>query len=325
MARAFGATARPPDRGGSARGGQAGHRRAAGWTSASTRSATPTRSTWPARLARKRGTLSLVGVYAERTDVHMGIVWIKGLTMVTGQANVIAHVDRVLAMMSAGRARPDAAGIAAHEARRGAGGVRGLRPPRGAQDRPLALDEPLTRPAWRKHDRHRSTDALSEAPRAFLEGPHELLIGGERGRRPTGGPSRRSTPRPASRSPRSHYGGAADVDRAVAAARAAFDRGPWRAAPAAERGLLMNRLADLMEEHADELARDRVARQRQAGEARPDRRRRGRGRAPALLRGLADQDRGRRDPGRADRHPLSTRARSRSASAGRSSRGTSRC
>ncbi len=32
----------------------------------------------------------------------MGIVWLKGLTMVTGQANVIGHVDRVLAMMSAG-------------------------------------------------------------------------------------------------------------------------------------------------------------------------------------------------------------------------------
>jgi alcohol dehydrogenase len=55
-----------------------------------------------ARLARSRGTLSLVGVYAERTDVHMGIVWLKGLSLVTGQANVIGHVDRVIAMMSAG-------------------------------------------------------------------------------------------------------------------------------------------------------------------------------------------------------------------------------
>jgi threonine dehydrogenase-like Zn-dependent dehydrogenase len=55
-----------------------------------------------AKLARARGTLSLVGVYAERTDVHMGIVWLKGLTVVTGQANVIGHVDRVLSMMSAG-------------------------------------------------------------------------------------------------------------------------------------------------------------------------------------------------------------------------------
>src|SRR5712671_2147344 len=47
---------------------------------------------------------------------------------------------------------------------------------------------------------------------------------------------------------------AADVDKAVAAARAAFDKGPWRKMSAAERGVLMNRLADLTEKHADELA-----------------------------------------------------------------------
>jgi glutathione-independent formaldehyde dehydrogenase len=32
----------------------------------------------------------------------MGIVWIKSLRLVTGHANVIGHVDTVLAMMSAG-------------------------------------------------------------------------------------------------------------------------------------------------------------------------------------------------------------------------------
>jgi aldehyde dehydrogenase (NAD+) len=48
---------------------------------------------------------------------------------------------------------------------------------------------------------------------------------------------------------------AADVDRAVAAARHAFERGPWRKTAAAERGRLLNKLADLIERHADELAR----------------------------------------------------------------------
>jgi len=43
-----------------------------------------------------------IGVYAERTDVHMGLMWLKALTLRGGQANVIAHVDRVLAMLSAG-------------------------------------------------------------------------------------------------------------------------------------------------------------------------------------------------------------------------------
>ena len=54
------------------------------------------------RLARKAGTVSAIGVYAERIQVHMGIVWIKALTLTTGHANVIGHVDRVLAMMSGG-------------------------------------------------------------------------------------------------------------------------------------------------------------------------------------------------------------------------------
>jgi aldehyde dehydrogenase (NAD+) len=48
---------------------------------------------------------------------------------------------------------------------------------------------------------------------------------------------------------------AADVDRAVKAARHAFDKGPWRRMSASERGRLMNKLADLIEKHASELAR----------------------------------------------------------------------
>jgi 2-desacetyl-2-hydroxyethyl bacteriochlorophyllide A dehydrogenase len=55
-----------------------------------------------ARVTRKVGTVAVIGVYAERVPVHMGIVWIKALTLKTGHANVIGHVDRVLAMMAAG-------------------------------------------------------------------------------------------------------------------------------------------------------------------------------------------------------------------------------
>src|SRR5258708_38889963 len=47
---------------------------------------------------------------------------------------------------------------------------------------------------------------------------------------------------------------APDVDKAVAAARAAFDKGPWRQMRASQRGALMNKLADLIEKHTDELA-----------------------------------------------------------------------
>ena len=49
--------------------------------------------------------------------------------------------------------------------------------------------------------------------------------------------------------------GSADVDKAVQAARNAFERGPWRSMNASERGRLLHRLADLIEAHGDELAR----------------------------------------------------------------------
>jgi betaine-aldehyde dehydrogenase len=50
-------------------------------------------------------------------------------------------------------------------------------------------------------------------------------------------------------------GTAADVDRAVAAARAAFRDGRWARMLLAERVAVLNRLADLTDEQADELAR----------------------------------------------------------------------
>jgi len=48
---------------------------------------------------------------------------------------------------------------------------------------------------------------------------------------------------------------AVDVDKAVKAARAAFERGPWRKMSASQRGRLLYRLADLIEQNADEIAR----------------------------------------------------------------------
>ena len=49
-------------------------------------------------------------------------------------------------------------------------------------------------------------------------------------------------------------GDAADIALAVKAARKAFDTGPWRKTDARDRGIMMNRLADLIESHIDELA-----------------------------------------------------------------------
>ncbi len=58
------------------------------------------------RLTRKAGTVSATGVYAERIQLHMGIVWIKALTLRTGHANVIKHVDPVLELLAAGELDP---------------------------------------------------------------------------------------------------------------------------------------------------------------------------------------------------------------------------
>jgi aminomuconate-semialdehyde/2-hydroxymuconate-6-semialdehyde dehydrogenase len=49
-------------------------------------------------------------------------------------------------------------------------------------------------------------------------------------------------------------GGKADADHAVAAARRAFEDGRWSRLGFTERGRILHKLADLMEEHADELA-----------------------------------------------------------------------
>jgi 2-desacetyl-2-hydroxyethyl bacteriochlorophyllide A dehydrogenase len=58
------------------------------------------------RLTRKSGTVQVVGVYAERCEVHMGLFWIKALSMRSGHANVIGHVDSVLELMASGRLDP---------------------------------------------------------------------------------------------------------------------------------------------------------------------------------------------------------------------------
>src|SRR5690606_20781096 len=45
-----------------------------------------------------------------------------------------------------------------------------------------------------------------------------------------------------------------DVDRAIAAARAAFDDGRWRNLPPVAREKIMHRIADLIDQHAEEFA-----------------------------------------------------------------------
>jgi 2-desacetyl-2-hydroxyethyl bacteriochlorophyllide A dehydrogenase len=57
-------------------------------------------------LVRDAGTVSGIGAYAGKGEVPLGLAWLKGVTLRLGLANVIAHVDRVLAMVSAGLLDP---------------------------------------------------------------------------------------------------------------------------------------------------------------------------------------------------------------------------
>lgn len=54
-------------------------------------------------------------------------------------------------------------------------------------------------------------------------------------------------------------GGVAETERAIRAARAAFDRGPWPRMTGAERAAVLHRAADRVRERADELARMEAA------------------------------------------------------------------
>jgi 2-desacetyl-2-hydroxyethyl bacteriochlorophyllide A dehydrogenase len=58
------------------------------------------------RLTRKAGVIVAIGVYAEPCQVHMGLVWIKALTVRSGHANVIGHLDHVLGMLATGKLDP---------------------------------------------------------------------------------------------------------------------------------------------------------------------------------------------------------------------------
>ncbi len=57
-------------------------------------------------LARDAGTVSGIGAYAGKAEIPLGLAWLKGLSLRLGLANVIAHVDRVLALMETGKLDP---------------------------------------------------------------------------------------------------------------------------------------------------------------------------------------------------------------------------
>jgi gamma-glutamyl-gamma-aminobutyraldehyde dehydrogenase len=87
-----------------------------------------------------------------------------------------------------------------------------------------------------------------------LEVPAALLIGGEQRPAVDGGVRAIPTPRDGKHLVDLAWAQVADADVAVAAARRAFDQGPWPRMGARERGEILFRLADLCDQHRDEIA-----------------------------------------------------------------------
>jgi acyl-CoA reductase-like NAD-dependent aldehyde dehydrogenase len=97
-------------------------------------------------------------------------------------------------------------------------------------------------------------DALSDAARSFAAGPHRLLVGGERLDAADGRTFETLDPATGRAIADVPQAGAEDVNRAVGAAREAFEDGRWSGIAAAKRTRAMLALADAIESHADELA-----------------------------------------------------------------------
>ncbi|MFL5883839.1 MAG: aldehyde dehydrogenase family protein, partial [Thermoleophilaceae bacterium] len=99
-----------------------------------------------------------------------------------------------------------------------------------------------------------TAEALSEPARFFVgAGPHKLLIDGDWAEAADGRAFETIDPATGEAICEVAHAGAQDVDRAVKAASAALE-GKWAQMPAAGREQLIHRLADLVEQHGDELA-----------------------------------------------------------------------
>jgi phenylacetaldehyde dehydrogenase len=95
---------------------------------------------------------------------------------------------------------------------------------------------------------------LREEVSSFLGRPRPMLIGGRWVEAASGRSFETLDPATGETLARVAEGDSQDVDRAVAAARRAFEGPSWRGITPAERGRLLMRLADAVEAHADELA-----------------------------------------------------------------------
>ena len=173
-------------------------------------------------------------------------------------------------------------------------------------------------------------ESVEQQADSFVRSPHKLLIDGEWVEAASGKTFETLNPATEEVLAEVAYGQAEDIERAVKAARRAFaDDSPWRRMNASDRGRLIWQISELIEENADELA---MLESLDNGKPYHDRARRRtcrwRPTCSATWRAGRPRSRARRCRSRRSRRPASTsptRCASRSASSGRSSRGTSHC
>ena len=98
------------------------------------------------------------------------------------------------------------------------------------------------------------TVTLERSVEEFIGVPRQLFIGGQWAEAASG--KTFETPNPATGETLAWVaeGDAEDINRAVRAARAAFEDGPWSRLTPSERGRIIWRIGDLILEHAGELA-----------------------------------------------------------------------
>ncbi|HLG61047.1 MAG TPA: aldehyde dehydrogenase family protein [Ktedonosporobacter sp.] len=100
-----------------------------------------------------------------------------------------------------------------------------------------------------------ATDITAMPQIAFLQQqPVKMLIGGQWVEAASGKTFETYNPSTGEVLARVAEGDAEDINRAVAAARKAFESGPWPKLTPAQRGRLLWKLSDLIEQHAEELA-----------------------------------------------------------------------
>src|SRR5580693_6404354 len=101
---------------------------------------------------------------------------------------------------------------------------------------------------------HFMTMTLDRDVEAFIGSPRQLFINGQWCDAASGKTFETPNPATGETLARVAEGDAEDINRAVRAARRAFEQGPWGRMTPSERGRIIWRIGDLILEHADELA-----------------------------------------------------------------------